>query len=62
MVIMPMLPLVWIIEVIWWVFASRMRLRIAGLAIMISFAGIRPSPFALRINCCEMIATRLFES
>src|SRR5690554_7765235 len=47
---MPMEPPVWIDEYIWAILSSRIRFRIAGVPIMISWAAIRPPPiFFIRV-------------
>src|SRR6185312_8379805 len=52
---------VWMAEYICAILPSRMRLRMAGVPIMISCAAIRPPPIRLS-SVCEMTARRLSES
>src|SRR5579862_6897811 len=59
---MPRLALVWIIEVIWCALASRIRLRMAGLARMISREQTRPGWLARGINCWQRMACRLLDN
>src|SRR5258708_521755 len=59
---MPRLALVWIMEVIWCALFSRIRLRTAGLAVMISMTQTRPGWFARGNSCWQRMACRLLES
>ena len=53
---------VWIIDGIWNVFPSRIRLEIAGVPIMISWAATRPFPPRFRSSCWATTPRRLSAS
>ena len=59
---MPRLCPVWIAEYIWATLFSRIRLRMAGVPIMISWAAMRPWPSLVLSSVCEITARSDSES
>jgi hypothetical protein len=60
-VIIPIFEFVSMTEYIWWVFPSRIKLRIAGIPIMISSAATRPPPIFGK-SCWLMTASKVLPS